>query len=123
MHEVSVMASIVESVLREIEKHQVSKVEEVELILGELTRLGREQMEFAFEIVSKGTILEGSSLSIIEEPIEIRCPNCSFEGPAGRLEDDGFSHNIPVLSCPDCSKPVEVIKGKSCMVKSLKVLE
>lgn len=117
------MASIVDSVLKELEKHQVSKVEEIELILGELTRLGQDQMEFAFEIVTKGTVLEGSALSIIKEPIEIRCPNCSFEGPAGRLDDDEFNHSIPVLSCPECSKPVEVVKGKSCMVKSLKVLE
>ncbi len=117
------MAGIVESVLREIEKHQVSKVEEVELVLGELTRLGRDQMEFAFDIVTKGTLLEGSRLSIVEEAIEIRCPACSFEGEAGRLEEDGFNHSIPILSCPDCSKPVEVIKGKSCVVRSLKVLE
>jgi len=40
MHEVSVMAGIVESVLKELEKHEVLRVEEVQLTLGELTFLG-----------------------------------------------------------------------------------
>lgn len=117
------MAGIVEAVLKELEKHQVSRVEEVELLLGEMTRLGRDQMEFAYEVVTRGTPLEGSRLSIVDEAIEVKCLSCSYEGEADRLEDDDFSHNIPVLSCPDCSRPVEVVKGRSCMVKSLKVLE
>ncbi len=123
MHEVSVMTSIVDAVLKELEKHQVSGVEEVELVLGELTRLGKDQMEFAYEVVTCGTPLEGSKLNIIEERIEVRCAFCGHSGEAERLEEDGFHHSIPVLSCPSCSQALEVLSGRSCAVRSVKVLE
>ena len=50
MHEVSVMSSIIEQVLNELDKHEVERVEEVELVVGELTFLGHEQLLFAYEI-------------------------------------------------------------------------
>ena len=57
MHEVSVMSGIVESVLKELEKHDVLRVEEVLLTLGELTFLGEEQLQFAYEIITRDTLL------------------------------------------------------------------
>ncbi len=117
------MTSIVDAVLKELEKHQVSGVEEVELVLGELTRLGKDQLEFAYEVVTCGTPLEGSKLNIIEERIEVRCAFCGHSGEAERLEEDGFHHSIPVLSCPSCSQALEVLSGRSCAVRSVKVLE
>ena len=60
MHEVSVVSDIVSAILRELEKYNVVKVEEVILVVGEMTSLGHEQLEFAYEIVTKGTLLEGS---------------------------------------------------------------
>lgn len=123
MHEVSVMASIVEAVLEELKKHDVEKVEEVSLVIGEITFLGREQLEFAYEIVTRGTPLEGSKLAISEEKVEVRCPSCGYQGGVDYVNGGGQDHMIPNLSCPKCAGRVEVTKGKSCAVTSLKVVE
>jgi Zn finger protein HypA/HybF involved in hydrogenase expression len=61
------MSSIVEAVLQELGKHDIEKVEAVDMIVGELTFLGEDQLQFAYEIITRDTILEGSKLIITSE--------------------------------------------------------
>ena len=128
MHEVSVVSDLVSAILRELEKYNVEKVEEVTLVIGDMTTLGEEQMEFAYEIVTKDTKLEGSKLAIEHEHIRILCETCGYEGGVQMLESDYGEHTIPVLSCPECQKKglvgkIKVIEGQSCMVKNMKIVE
>jgi hydrogenase nickel incorporation protein HypA/HybF len=123
VHEVSVMASIVEAVLEELKKHDVEKVEEVHMVIGEITFLGREQLEFAYEVVTRGTLLEGSKLVMTDEKVEVRCRSCGYIGGVEYVSGGGQDHVIPNLSCPRCGGGVEVTKGKSCAVTSLKVVQ
>ena len=102
MHEVSIISSIIDSVLEELAKHDVERVEEVYLTLGSLTFLGEDQLQFAYEVLSKGTALGGSRLVIEKEDIELRCRSCGYQGEADNID---------------------VIKGKSCTVRSLRVVE
>jgi hydrogenase nickel incorporation protein HypA/HybF len=116
------MASMIEAVLVELSKHDVEKVEEVDMVLGELTFLGREQLEFAYSILIKNTVLEGSQLVISTEKIQVRCPSCGYDGGVDYL--DGTDHYaVPDLSCPRCAGRVDIVKGKSCSITSLKVVE
>ena len=59
MHEVSVVTSLVDAVIAELQKYNVIKVNSVTVVIGDLTNLGEEQMSFAYDIVTQGTILEG----------------------------------------------------------------
>jgi len=117
------MASIVEAVLEELKRHDVEKVEEVHMVIGEITFLGRDQLEFAYEIVTRDTILEGSKLVIDEEKVQVFCHSCGYAGGVDYLSGVGQDHIIPNLSCPRCGAGVEVTKGKGCAVTSLKVVE
>lgn len=123
MHEVSVMTSIIENVRNALKEHTFVKVEEVVLVVGELTFLGQDQLQFAYEILTRGTELEGSKLVIETEKTEVGCPSCGYEGPAGYYEDEGYHGAIPQLSCPKCQASVNVLKGKSCRITSVKVEE
>jgi hydrogenase nickel incorporation protein HypA/HybF len=123
VHEVSVMASIVDAVLEELKRHDVQSVEEVHMVVGEITFLGRDQLEFAYEVVTRGTILEGSKLIISEEKVEVLCRSCGYAGGVEYLSTGGRDHSIPNLACPRCGGMVEVTRGKSCAVTSLKVVE
>ncbi|MFA5312010.1 MAG: hydrogenase maturation nickel metallochaperone HypA [Methanomassiliicoccales archaeon] len=122
MHEVSVMSSILESVKNELDSHTFDKVEELVLVVGELTFLGKDQLDFAYEILTRGTVLEGSKLVIEDEAVEVRCDPCGYQGPAEYLSDESFHSNIPKLTCPKCGLSVQVLKGKSCRVTSVKVV-
>ena len=123
MHEVSVISDIVSAILKELEKYNVERVEEVVLVVGDMTSLGEEQLEFAYEIVTKETKLEGSKLVIEHEKIRVRCSECDYEGEVRMLESDYGEHTIPILSCPKCNGKVRVIAGQTCMVRNLKIVE
>lgn len=124
MHEVSVVASLVDAVIRELEKYDVLKVNSVTVTIGDLTNLGEEQMRFAYEIVTRDTILEGSEFIVEHEPIELRCDSCGYEGPAKVLTDPDFeTHSIPILACPECGGHVQVVKGQTCAVKCMDIEE
>jgi hydrogenase nickel incorporation protein HypA/HybF len=123
MHEVSVMSGIVDGVLEELSRHDVVKVEEVTLVVGESTFLGRDQMEFAFEVLSKGTLLEGASLVVETEPVEVKCAGCGYEGRAVMIEGPDFHVMVPRLDCPRCGQGAVMTRGRSCRVTSIKVVE
>jgi hydrogenase nickel incorporation protein HypA/HybF len=123
MHEVSVMSGIIDAVLAELAKHDVEKVEEVNLVVGEMTYLGKDQLTFAYEIMTRDTPLEGSTLVFEDEKAEVQCPTCGFLGPAEYYVDESFHNNIPKLSCPKCGAGVKITKGKSCRISSIKVVE
>jgi len=124
MHEVNVVADLIAAIIKELEKYKVNSVEEVTIVVGKLTNLGAEQLEFAFEIMSKDTVLVGSKLVIIEEEIELKCEKCGFEGPAKSIDLGEESHyKLPVLSCPECGEAVSITAGKSCCVKSIRIDE
>ena len=61
MHEFSFATSIVESVLDLAKKQGASKVLGVHMRIGKLRALSTEQLSFSYEILAKGTILEGST--------------------------------------------------------------
>lgn len=122
MHEFSVTSQIVQSVLAEAEKRGAKKVTEVDLIVGKLTFLGLEQVRFAFEALTKDTILEGAKLVIEEQEGVVKCRNCGYEG-GFKYEDDPLYHvPLPTLKCPKCGSVVEMAAGKECTIKSIKMM-
>ena len=124
MPEVSVVSNRVNAAISELEKYNVSKVNSMTVIIGDMTNLGEEQMSFAYEIVTRGTILEGSEFIVEHEPIEVECNGCGYKGPVKMLSDPDFdTHAIPVMSCPQCSGHIQVISGQSCMIKCMDIEE
>ena len=124
MHEVSVVTSLVDAVIRELDRYDVVKVNSINVLIGDLTNLGEEQLKFAYEIVTRGTILEGSEMIIEHERIELHCDSCGFDGPAKVISDPDFdTHSIPILACPKCGGPVIVTSGQSCTVTSMDIEE
>ncbi len=122
MHEFSVTSQIVQSVLAEAEKHEAKKVTEVHLTIGKLTFLGLEQLRFAYEALTKGTIMEGSKLVIEEQEGVVKCSDCGYEG-GFKYEDDPLYHvPLPTLKCPQCGNVVSIAAGKECTIKSIKMM-
>ncbi len=124
MHEVSVVTSIVDAVINELSSYNVEKVNSVVVLVGEMTNLGEEQMQFAYGIVTRDTMLEGSELVIERVPVEARCRSCGYIGPVKLLTDPDYeTHSIPILSCPECGGEIDVIKGMECTVKCMDIEE
>jgi len=122
MHEFSMTTQIVNYVLEEAKKHNAKQVNEVHLIIGKLTFLGLEQVKFAYEMLVKNTIMEGSKLHIEEKDGVVKCNNCGYEGDL-KYEDDPMYHiPSPTLNCPKCGDVVNIVGGKECTIKSIKLV-
>lgn len=122
MHEYSVVAELVEVLLSRLEDVD-GDVSSVHLRKGELRILSDRALKNAYEVVAKGTRLEGSTLEIEAVGARVSCRACIYEGPATVLQDATLHFAIPVLSCPDCGGDVDVIAGRELTVESVSVRE
>lgn len=120
MHEFSVMGQIIDSILEESKKRHASKVESVDLELGEYTMLGDEQLRFAFEVLTKETILADAKLNVRHLKGKVRCA-CGYEGyvPVG---DDTLHKIVPILECPKCKGAAQVIEGRECVIRNIRMV-
>jgi len=107
MHELA----IAESIVAIAERHAAGRrVRRVEVAVGHLRQVVPSALEFAFELVAQGTVLDGAELAIGEIPAAGRCRACGTEGGL-----DGFP-----LTCRACGGwDVEVIAGEELRVESL----
>lgn len=122
MHEGSITTQVVESVLKEANHRNAKKVVRVDLVLGALTFLNPEQVRFWYDILTKGTIMEGSELFLEEKEGRVHCTSCDYEGGFKYIDDPTLHVAMPTLQCPRCDSLVEIVSGKDCVVKSVKML-
>jgi len=120
MHEYSVMSQIVDSILSEANKRKAKRVEEVELQIGEYTMLGEEQLKFAYEVLSKDTLLQGSKLKVGHIKGKIRCA-CGYEGEIAP-DPDSPHKVIPILECPKCQGPAQIVEGRECVIRNIRMV-
>jgi hydrogenase nickel incorporation protein HypA/HybF len=111
MHELS----IAEAVVRIAERHAAGRrVARVELRVGHLRQVVPSALEFAFELVAQGTVVEGAELAMEEVPAAGRCRSCGAESAFGWFP----------LTCSACGGlDVEVTRGEELLVDSLELEE
>ncbi len=123
MHEYSIMSQLVSALIEELDDKHNNKVESVHIEVGELTFLEPDALEFAFSVLIKETVLEGSVLEVKTISSEIECESCGYKGPVNYSDDPTFHFNIPIVTCPRCDSKPKVTKGKETMIRSVTVSE
>ncbi len=109
MHELSVAEAIADVALRHAGARRVAKIE---VSVGHLRQVVPSALEFAWELVSRGTALEGAELELHEVAAQGSCRSCGEQGSL-----PGF----PLL-CPSCgSFDVEITAGEELLVESLEL--
>ena len=112
MHELSLVGAVVESLEEMAMEKGWKKVTKVTLRIGRMRQVIPEVMIFSFSVVTEGTIMEGSSLEILEVPVTSRCSFCGEEW-------EGLS-----FQCPRCgSDQVETVSGMEMDLESVEVEE
>jgi hydrogenase nickel incorporation protein HypA/HybF len=111
MHELAIAEGIVDVA----ERHAAGRrVYAVEVIVGHLRQVVPSALEFAFELVSRGTSVDGAELRINEVPAAGRCRQCGCESALA-----GFP-----LACASChGVDMEVTAGDELRVESLELEE
>jgi len=112
MHEFPITMSILSIVLEKAKAAKASKITKVNLTIGRLSGIVPECVQLQFELLSKGTIALGASLSFNRPPSMLRCRNCDTTYPS-----DNFD-----LTCPNCrEQKIEVLSGCECYLESIEV--
>jgi hydrogenase nickel incorporation protein HypA/HybF len=120
MHEFSVMSQIVDSILSEAKKRMATRIEEVELQIGEYTMLGEEQLKFAYEVLSRDTVLQGSKLKVGHIKGKIEC-SCGFTGSVEPSPDSPHKV-VPILECPKCKGAAKITEGRECVIRNIRMV-
>ena len=114
MHEFSLaqnVLSIAEASAREAGARRVASIR---LVIGDMTEVVTEAMEFAFEALSPETICEGAALVIRRVPTRSRCCACNAE----------FAHDRYHWVCPECdSLATELLSGREMYIDSIEIEE
>lgn len=111
MHELSLMQSIIEIVEREMEVHEVKRVERIRLKVGEMMGVEETSMQLAFEVLAEDTLMAGATLELVYIPGEAYCSHCDYRYPVKRYR----------VTCPQCGGGGQIIAGKELYVDSLEV--
>jgi hydrogenase nickel incorporation protein HypA/HybF len=112
MHELSVTENILEISLRHAKSANANHIDVLFLKIGEYSSIVDESVQFYWDIITKGTIAEGSKLQFTRIPAEFLCLDCNQE----YLPRDGQ------YICPNCnSKNIKLIKGNEFYLESIDV--
>jgi hydrogenase nickel incorporation protein HypA/HybF len=112
MHELSIVLSIVEIAETHTKAAKASRVDRIDLEIGELAGVAFEALDFAWEVGVNHTVLQGAARHIHRIEGKARCMDCSHIFPIRELFEP----------CPACGRFLnEIIQGKALRVKSLEV--
>jgi hydrogenase nickel incorporation protein HypA/HybF len=80
--------------------------------IGPLSGVVPEALEFAFEVVARGTMAEAARLEIERVPIVCHCAACAREFEAADM----------LCECPECHQPSsEIRRGREMHLMSVEV--
>lgn len=110
MHEASVVEELVKILRTKAEELHATSVSRVTLVVGELTGYLEESLTFYYEILSRGSLLEGSELAVRYVKPKLRCERC----------DALFERSPYSFDCPACGNPGTMTKvGSEFYIESM----
>lgn len=112
MHEQSIVESLLALAIENAEKAKASKILRIYLVVGELSGVVEECVDFYFSLLSKDTIAAQASLFFTHIPAQVRCRNCSTVFTPEKFD----------FHCPECQEQqIEIIAGRELYIDSMEV--
>ncbi len=112
MHEASITESLLSLALEKAREAKAEKITSINLIVGELSGVVPECVQFYFDAISKNTMAEGARLNFEIKPTQIQCRKC----------DNVFTPADHKWECPTCHEAsVEIASGRECYMESIEV--
>lgn len=112
MHELAITQSILDIARKAAQEHNVTRVREIRIKLGEYSGVVPQCVQYYFDVISQGTVAQGAELKMERLPILMRCHQCQWEGQIDK-------HHI---QCPACgSTQLKLLQGREFYVESLEV--
>ena len=113
MHEVSLVAALVDQIQEVAHKESFDRVLEIRIAVGALSGVDPSCLEFCYPEVTRDTVLEGSKLILEWLGVELHCKKCGRES---------MPEDPSALFCHHCqSGEVVVSQGREFRVLDLEV--
>ncbi len=113
MHEMSLCEGIRSVIEDQARHHEIQQVKRVRVEVGRFAGVEKPALEFAFDVVMRGSVAEGATLEMIELPGKAMCYDCVKEVEIlDRLDP-----------CPDCGGgKLMPVGGDELRIKDLEVV-
>ncbi len=114
MHELAVTESILQIASEHASKAGAKNVTDIYLVLGRLSSIVDDSVQFYWDAISEGTICQGAQLHFERVPAKLACLDCgtNFELP-GEL-----------IPCPNCQGDhVKLVSGDEFRVDSIEIVK
>jgi hydrogenase nickel incorporation protein HypA/HybF len=112
MHELSITQSLLDIALRHAERANAQRISRLNLLIGELSSVLDESVQFYWDIISQDTIAQGAELHFERVPGSLRCLGCGHVFPLNGRD----------YACPMCAgKQVIAAGGDEFRLESIEI--
>jgi hydrogenase nickel incorporation protein HypA/HybF len=112
MHEQSIVEALLALAIEKAQASGAARIHRIHLVVGDLSGVVDESVEFYFGFLSRDTIAAQARLAFRHVPAQLRCRDC----------DNTFVPEKMNLRCPGCGQQrVEIVAGRELYLDSLEV--
>ncbi|MCL4466983.1 MAG: hydrogenase maturation nickel metallochaperone HypA [Chloroflexi bacterium] len=112
MHELSITESLLKIALAAGEKGGAVRITSIRIVVGDLTQVDPESVQFYLDVLAKGTIAEGALLAAERRPLRAACRDCGREFGVAEFQ----------FVCPHCnSGDTAIVSGRELYIDSIEV--
>lgn len=110
MHELPITENILDISLRHAKRAGARRITDIYLVIGQLSSIVDDSIQFYWDIISKDTLAEGARLHFERIPANLTCQDCGRE----------FTIDGELTPCPDCqSLHLKVTGGDGFRLESI----
>lgn len=115
MHELSIANSLVEIASEHARANGGQRILAITVRVGALSCVHKSALEFSFDLVTQGTMLEGAQLKWLDVPVTVFCPTCERE-----VELPGIQR----FRCPECDTPSgDIRSGRELDLETIEICQ
>jgi hydrogenase nickel incorporation protein HypA/HybF len=112
MHELSVSENILDIAIRHAERAEATKINDLYLVIGDLSSIIDDSVQFYWDIITKDTIAEESTLHFKRIHTVLECKKCNQK----------YQPNGKDLACPSCGGvQINIVSGNEFYLESINV--
>jgi hydrogenase nickel incorporation protein HypA/HybF len=112
MHELAITESILNIATRHAQQAEASRVTDIHIVMGQLSSIVDDSVQFYWDMISEETICAGAQLHFERRPATLTCQDC------------GNTYTLPgeLVLCPACSSArVKVVSGEEFWLDSIEI--